>query len=67
MWNKTQQAAFERALAAMEKICPTCDALAELAKHSPQFADRIEELRTRAENAKRLAEVALTIGNNDQG
>jgi hypothetical protein len=59
VWNKTQIAAFERALAAMGKACPACDALAEIAKHSPEFADRVKELQTRAENTKTLATVAL--------
>lgn len=60
MWTKPQVATFQRVLATIDKHQPALDRLAEIAKHSPQFADRIADLQTRAANAKTLATVALT-------
>ncbi len=61
MWTKTQVATFQRALAAAQKWQPALAKLGEIAKHSPAFADRIAELRTRAEYAETLATVALSV------
>lgn len=59
MWTRNQLAAFQRALAAYEKWLPMLEHLQELAKHAPQFADRITELSIRAENVGNLARSAL--------
>lgn len=61
MWNKNQLAIFQRALAAAQKWQQSLDRLSEIAKHSPQFADRINELIIRANNVQNLAEAALTL------
>lgn len=61
MWTKQQIATFQRALAAAQKWEPVLEYLSELAKHSPQFADRVQELQIRAANVKNLAEAALTM------
>lgn len=61
MWNKAQIATFQRALAACQKWEPVLNRLGEIAKHSPQFADRIAELQLRAANVRNLAEAALTV------
>lgn len=60
MWNKQQVAKFQSALALVEKHQPALDKLAEIAKHAPEFNDRVQQLLTRAENVKRLASVAIT-------
>jgi len=59
MWTKQQMATFQRALAAAEKWKAALSKLEEIAKHSPAFADRIQELLVRAANAETLATVAL--------
>lgn len=59
MWNKTQIASFQRGLAAAEKVAPAVAKLEELAKHMPQFEDRIRTLALRLENAKTIAGIAL--------
>lgn len=61
MWTKAQVAAFQRARALAEKWRPALDRLGEIAKVSPQFAERIRELQARADNAAQLAELALQI------
>jgi hypothetical protein len=60
MWTKPQVATFQRALATVEKHQAALDRLAEIAKHSPQFAERVKDLHDRAKNVKTLATVALT-------
>ncbi len=60
MWTKAQVATFQRALAAAQKWRPALEKLSEIAKYSPAFADRIAELRIRAEYAETLATVALS-------
>lgn len=59
MWSKAQVATFQRAIAAAQKWAPALEKLGEIAKHSPAFADRIAELRTRADYVETLATVAL--------
>lgn len=61
MWTKTQVATFQRTLAAAQKWRPALEKLGEIAVHSPAFADRIAELRARAEYAETLATVALSV------
>lgn len=61
MWTKAQLATFQKALAASQKWQQTLEYLSELAKHSPQFADRISELQIRANNVQNLAQAALTM------
>ena len=61
MWTKAQIATFQRALAASQKWEPVLEYLSELAKHSPQFADRVQELQIRAANVQNLANAALTM------
>lgn len=59
MWTKAQIAAFQRALAAGQKWEQSIERLAEVAKHAPQFAERIAELQVRAQNVLNLAQAAL--------
>lgn len=61
MWTKQQIATFQRALAASQKWEKVLEYLSELAKHSPQFADRIAELQIRAANVQNLSNAALTM------
>ena len=60
MWSKQQVAAHQRAIATVDKHQQALDRLAEIAKHSPAFKDRIDQLRQMAEYTKTLATVALT-------
>ena len=61
MWSKPQVAAFQRTLAASEKWSSALAKLADVARHAPQFADRVKELEVRAENARLLAQTALAV------
>lgn len=67
MWSKSQVAAFQKARALAHKWAAALERLGELAKLTPQFADRIRELQTRAENAQAQAELALQIDPTGQG
>lgn len=59
MWNKSQIASFQKALAGALKLKPAVAKLAELARFVPQFEDRIRALQLRLENAESLATIAL--------
>lgn len=63
MWTNSQISAFQRTLAAADKYLVAVEHLEEIAKHAPQFADRVRELRIRADMAKTLATVALSVIN----
>jgi hypothetical protein len=60
MWTKQQVQKFQQALALVDKHQPALDKLVEISKHAPEFADRVQQLVTRAENVRRLASVAIT-------
>ena len=60
MWSKAQIATFQRALAASQKWQTTLGHLQELAKHSPAFEDRVNDLVLRATNVETLATIALS-------
>lgn len=62
MWTKAQTAAFQRAVAAADKHQKALDALQEIAKISPVFADRVKDLIDLHEHTRTLAETALAIG-----
>jgi hypothetical protein len=59
MWSKQQVATFQRALAAAQKWQAALEHLQEIAKVSPEFEDRINELMIRATNVEALATIAL--------
>lgn len=61
MWNKSQVATFERVVSSCREREERLRALERLAESSPQFADRVAEIRARHDLAKTLAEVALTL------
>jgi hypothetical protein len=59
MWTPQQRAAFSRALGAVDKVQPVLDRLAQIAKHSPQVAERVRELQARADYVRAVSETAL--------
>lgn len=67
MWNKTQQATWERTLAKMREVCPKCEALLQMGQYMPQFRDRIQTLIDRSTNAREAATLAIEIGRSVGG
>lgn len=72
MFTPQQLAKFRKALAVVQKHGPALDKLEQIAKHSPQFADIVRDLRTRADYVDTVAKIALEIGDGttadrDQG
>lgn len=61
MFTKQQVATFQRTLAAAAKWQAALEKLQEIAKHNPQFADRVADLKVRAENATLMAQTALAV------
>ena len=59
MFTATQIKVFQKALAQAEKWEPMISRLEQMAVYSPAFADRIREIRIRADNLKMLATIAL--------
>lgn len=66
MWTKAQTAAFQRAIAAADKHQRALDALVEIAKVSPAFADRVKDLVDLHEHTRVLAETALAVAIQSQ-
>lgn len=65
MFTPQQLAKFRKALAVVQKHGPALDKLEQIAKHSPQFADIVRDLKTRAEYVETVSKVALEIGTGD--
>lgn len=61
MFTPDQLRKFRSALAAAQANRAMVEKLAELAKHSPAFAQALEDIRVRSEYVENVSTVALAI------
>lgn len=74
MWTPAQRKAFAQAIVVCEKYGPILDQLAEIAKHSPAFAEQVAGLKVYCDQMHMLAQTAIaaeaqiaSMGHGDRG
>lgn len=67
MWSKPQVAAFQRAIALCEKVDSAIAKLEQMAKHMPEIAERVAELRARRDNLHAVSTIAIGIDPHGEG
>lgn len=61
MFSKEQVSRFRKALAVAEAAESKVEALAQIAAHSPQYRESVEQLRTRVEMLRTITQTALAV------